>query len=219
MVFHVKGMVLAGWFYIIRRHITVETPLDKRNLERRDRIFVRTTRVKNHPNRQPRRGLFFFFSSAFFFASGAPKILLLILALLLFPVFVENRIAKRGEGRTRDKGGEERLSLFFRYFLRIVLETKKKKKKKKKNFRTGRKDRSSRSLDISICYRGPTGIGETDFKSEKMGSNATKAFTRLALPTTGSFKANCPQRGCKLPLSADVYAHALSSNPGLLRAC
>lgn len=58
-------MVLAGWFYIIRRHITVETPLDKRNLERRDRIFVRTTRVKNHPNRQPRRGLFFFFSSLF----------------------------------------------------------------------------------------------------------------------------------------------------------
>ena len=44
-------MALAGWFYIIRRHITVETPLDKRNLERRDRIFVRTTYVKNHPER------------------------------------------------------------------------------------------------------------------------------------------------------------------------
>ena len=106
------------------------------------------------------------------------------------------------------------LSIFFDNRFR----SKKKKKKKEEKF-LNRKDRSSRSLDISICYRGPTGIGETDFKSEKMGSNATKAFTRLALPTTGSFKANCPQRGCKLPLSADVYAHALSSNPGLLRAC
>lgn len=187
-------MVLAGWFYIIRRHITVETPLDKRNLERRDRIFVRTTRVKNHPNRQPRRGLFFFFSSLFC-CVWSTRILLLILALLLFLVFAE-WLAKRVEGK-------------------IVPEAK-----KKKNRRRERKEGSFvTKVDISIRYRGPTGIGETDFKSEKMGSNATKAFTRLALPTTGSFKANCPQRGCKLPLSADVYAHALSSNPGLLRAC
>lgn len=27
------------------------------------------------------------------------------------------------------------------------------------------------------------------------------------------FKANCPQRGCKQPLSVDVYAHALSNHP------
>lgn len=44
-------------------------------------------------------------------------------------------------------------------------------------------------------------------------ANATKAFTHL---TPNSFKANCPQRGCKLPLSADVYAHALSVAPDYL---
>lgn len=50
---------------------------------------------------------------------------------------------------------------------------------------------------------------------EDGSDETTKAFTRL---TPNSFKANCPQRGCKLPLSADVYAHALSGSPRLLRA-
>lgn len=52
-------------------------------------------------------------------------------------------------------------------------------------------------------------------KAGKDETNATKAFTCL---TPNSFKANCPQRGCKLPLSADVYAHALSGSPWLSRA-
>lgn len=187
-------MVLAGWFYIIRRHITVETPLDKRNLERRDRIFVRTTRVKNHPNRQPRRGLFFFFSSLFLLRlehEDPP----------FNPRFASLPCFRRMASETSRR------------------ENRSRGKKKKKRRRERKEGSFVTKVDISIRYRGPTGIGETDFKSEKMGSNATKAFTRLALPTTGSFKANCPQRGCKLPLSADVYAHALSSNPGLLRAC
>lgn len=125
MVFHVKGMVLAGWFYIIRRHITVETPLDKRNLERRDRIFVRTTRVKNHPNRQPRRGLFFFFSSPLFFRVWSAEDPPFNPRFASLPCF---RRKQDSETRRGENEGEEEKLLFS---LTIVLEAKKKKKRRK----------------------------------------------------------------------------------------
>lgn len=177
-------MVLAGWFYIIRRHITVETPLDKRNLERRDRIFVRTTRVKNHPEppadyfssflrlflrlearSEPRSSLCLSHTHTFLFLHVSAK----------WPNENENSATRRRESKIREKS-----FFFFDIFF----------PKKKNHFLERKKIIFEREGKI-VCHGGDgyfdllsrrTDVGETDFKSEKMGSNATKGFTRLALP-------------------------------------
>lgn len=214
-------MVLAGWFYIIRRHITVETPLDKRNLERRDRIFVRTTRVKNHPEppadyfssflrlflrlearSEPRSSLCLSHTHTFLFLHVSAK----------WPNENENSATRRKESKIREKS-------FF--FFDIFFQKKKIIFSNEKKSFSNERERSfvTVEMDISICYRGGPTSAKLISKARRWDPTQQKALHVSPSPTTGSFKANCPQRGCKLPLSADVYAHALSSNPELLRAC
>lgn len=167
-------MVLAGWFYIIRRHITVETPLDKRNLERRDRIFVRTTRVKNHPNRQPRRGLFFFFSSLFC-CVWSTRILLLILALLLFLVFAE-WLAKRVEGK-------------------IVPEAKKKKKEEE----NGRKNRLSRRWIFRSVIEGQLASAKLISKARRWDPTQQKPLHVSPSPPPAHLRLTVHNGGANYP--------------------
>jgi len=174
-------------FYIIRRHITVEAPLDKRNLERRDRIFVRASFLKDRQ----------------------------------VDAFPFDGICGLGLSRDlRTPGGShpERRNLKFagRLQSRRVVSYEPHLGVRSEAFRF-LKVRRSLSCGRPETFDGiESPATKLISKARQDGTNeTTKAFTRL---TPNSFEANCPQRGCKLPLSADVYAHALSASPRLPRA-